>query len=89
MLDDEELENVKDYPAFQTMKSISDARCTEAVSKTEARLRIICFWRFTETHKTDRQQERTGNRYLQEISSGRSKPYKAPNQTDMEHIDEL
>ena len=36
VLDDEDLEAVKDYPAFKTMKSISDARYTDAVSKTEA-----------------------------------------------------
>lgn len=36
VLDDEDLEELKNHPAFKTMKSMSDARYTEAVSKTEA-----------------------------------------------------
>ena len=36
VLEDEDLKGVKEHPAFKTLKSVSDARYTDAVSKTEA-----------------------------------------------------
>lgn len=90
MLDDEELENVKDYPAFQTMKSISDARCTEAVSKTEAvfsREKKTADHLFLAVHGNT-QNGQTAREDWKPVFAG-NKQWQIETKMDMERIDEL